>query len=89
MRRRMGKVAAGRSFIRSCFDPVLDEFNRLRMDSQGVIAALQGRYAEETGTRALKVKHNNQLGYYVEVAQVAGEALLKPPHSATFVHRQT
>ena len=32
-----------------------------------VIAALQARYAEETGVRALKIKHNNVLGYFVEV----------------------
>jgi len=76
-------------FIRPGFDPVLDEFNRLRSDSHGVIAALQGRYAEETATKSLKVKHNNQLGYFVEVPQAAGEMLLKAPHNATFVHRQT
>ncbi len=61
-------------FIRPGFDPILDELNRLRSDSHGVIAALQGRYAEQTATRGLKIKHNNQLGYYVEVPQAAGEA---------------
>lgn len=76
-------------FIRAGFDPVLDEFMRLRSDSHSVIAALQGRYAEETGTRTLKIKHNNQLGYFVEVPQAAGEALLKAPFNALFLHRQT
>jgi DNA mismatch repair protein MutS len=76
-------------FIRAGFDPVLDEFHALRDNSRGVIASLQARYAEEVGARQLRVKHNNMLGYYVEVPQVTGEAMLKPPHSATFVHRQT
>ena len=37
----------------------------------------------------LKIQHNNFLGYYVETQQAQGEALLKPPLSATFIHRQT
>ena len=40
-------------------------------------------------TRQLKIKHNNFLGFYIETPQAAGETLLKPPHSATFIHRQT
>jgi DNA mismatch repair protein MutS len=51
--------------------------------------ALQARYAEETGIRTLKIKHNNVLGYFVEVPQQHGERLLKPPFNATFIHRQT
>jgi DNA mismatch repair protein MutS len=76
-------------FIRAGFDAVLDQFHALRDNSREVIAQLQARYAEEVGVRGLKVKHNNMLGYFVEVVQQAGEALLKPPHNATFVHRQT
>ena len=37
----------------------------------------------------LKIKHNNVLGYYIETPQAQGETLLKAPHSATFIHRQT
>ncbi len=50
---------------------------------------LQARYAEETGIRTLKVKHNNVLGYFVEVAQQHGETFLKAPLNETFIHRQT
>ena len=45
--------------------------------------------AEEAGTRQLKIKHNNFLGYFIETPQAQGETLLQPPHSATFIHRQT
>lgn len=76
-------------FIRPGFDPVLDEFHALRDNSREVIAQLQARYAEETATRQLKVKHNNMLGYFVEVPQAAGEKMLQAPYNATFVHRQT
>ena len=54
-----------------------------------MIAEMQARYAEETGVRQLKIRYNNMLGYYIETPQAAGEFLLKPPHSATFIHRQT
>lgn len=54
-----------------------------------MIAQLQARYAEETAVRALKVRHNNVLGYFVEVPQQAGERMLQPPFSVLFVHRQT
>ncbi|MCC6736460.1 MAG: DNA mismatch repair protein MutS [Bauldia sp.] len=76
-------------FIRDGALPELDEARKLRSESRAVVAGLQGRYAEETGLRSLKVKHNNVLGYFIEVAQGSGDRLLAPPHSATFIHRQT
>ena len=54
-----------------------------------MVAALQARYADETGVRALKVRHNNVLGYFVEVTAQHGEKLLGMPLNATFIHRQT
>jgi DNA mismatch repair protein MutS len=76
-------------FVRAGANEALDEARRLRDESRRVIAEMQGRYAEEAGSKQLKIKHNNFLGFYIETPQAAGEALLKPPHSATFIHRQT
>ncbi len=76
-------------FVRAGALPSLDEARALRDESRRVIAEMQSAYAEETGIRPLKVKHNNFLGYYIEVPQAQGEALLKPPLAATFIHRQT
>ncbi len=76
-------------FVRAGALPALDEARALRDESRRVIAETQGRYADETGIRALKIKHNNVLGYYIETPQAQGEGLLKVPHSATFIHRQT
>jgi len=67
----------------------LDEARGLRDESRRVIAEMQARYTEDTNVRQLKIKHNNFLGYFLETPQAAGEMLLKPPHSATFIHRQT
>ena len=50
---------------------------------------MQASYAEQAGVRQLKIRHNNFLGYYIETPQAQGEALLKAPLNATFIHRQT
>jgi DNA mismatch repair protein MutS len=76
-------------FVREGYLPALDEARLLQADSRRFIAALQARYVAETGCRTLKVKHNNVLGYFVEVPQAAGEDFLKAPLNETFVHRQT
>jgi DNA mismatch repair protein MutS len=76
-------------FVRSGASAPLDEARALRDESRRVIADLQGKYCEIVGTRQLRIKHNNFLGFYIETSQAQGEALLRPPHSALFIHRQT
>ncbi|MCB8821843.1 DNA mismatch repair protein MutS [Microvirga rosea] len=76
-------------FIRPGYDSDLDELRELQQDSRRFIAALQARYATDTGCRALRVKHNHMIGYFVEVPQNVGEDLLKEPWKELFVHRQT
>ncbi|MEM1363645.1 MAG: DNA mismatch repair protein MutS [Pseudomonadota bacterium] len=67
----------------------LDSLRTLRDEGRSVIAALQGRYADETGISALKVKHNNVLGYFIETPATHAEKMLSAPWSETFIHRQT
>jgi DNA mismatch repair protein MutS len=76
-------------FISDGFDRDLDEHRKLRDGSRQVIAGLQAAYAEATGIKSLKVRHNNVLGYFVEVTATNVGALSKPPHVEMFVHRQT
>ena len=76
------------NFVREGYHPEIDEARLLGQDSRKVIAALQARYAEATGCRTLRIKHNNVLGYYIEVPQAVGEACLKGL-MREFVHRQT
>jgi DNA mismatch repair protein MutS len=76
-------------FIADGFSKDLDEHRRLRDGSRQVIAGLQATYADTTAIKSLKVRHNNVLGYFVEVTATNGAALSKPPHVETFIHRQT
>ena len=76
-------------FIREGYDAALDETRALRDRSRKVIAELQARYAEDTGIRILKIRHNNVIGYFVEVTAQHGDKLMAPPLNARFIHRQT
>ncbi len=82
-------LARDGGFVAPGWDTALDEARGLRDDSRQIIAALQARYAEETGISALKIKFNNVLGYFVDVPARHGDPLMKPPLSETFIHRQT
>ncbi|WP_374755561.1 DNA mismatch repair protein MutS [Aureimonas sp. AU20] len=74
-------------FIRAGADAALDEALALRDHSRQVVADLQGRYCAESGIRSLKIRHNNVLGYFVEVPEAHGASLLAP--DSGFSHRQT
>ncbi len=76
-------------FIRPGSSVELDSTRALRDESRQVIAMLQAQYVTMTGARTLRIKHNNFLGYFIEVPQANGEDFLKPPHVETFIHRQT
>jgi DNA mismatch repair protein MutS len=76
-------------FVRTGYEAALDEARALRDESRRVIAALQVRYTETTGVKSLKIRHNNVLGYFVDVTAQHGEKLLTAPLNSTFIHRQT
>ena len=76
-------------FIAAGYAPELDEFRALRDESRRLIAELQAEYVAETGIQSLKIRHNNVLGYYVEVTPTHADTLRAPPHDGTFHHRQT
>ncbi|HEY7763841.1 MAG TPA: DNA mismatch repair protein MutS [Aestuariivirgaceae bacterium] len=82
-------LARDGDFIAAGFCPELDEAHRLKDDSRKVIAELQLSYVDKTGMKSLKLRHNNFLGYFVELSQQHGEALQKGPWSGEFIHRQT
>ena len=78
--------AADGGVIAGGHDAALDELRLLAADSRAAIAALEGALREQTGVQALRVKHNNVIGYHVEVAQRAADPLMAHPG---FFHRQT
>ncbi len=71
-------------FIKAAYHPALDEFRELRDESKRVIAKMQADYAEKTNIPSLKVKHNNVLGYFVEIAR-----RFEANVPVSFIHRQT
>jgi len=81
-------LARDGGFIAAGYSPALDELIALRDESRRLIADLQNRYVEETGLPGLKVKHNNVLGYFIEVPARQAESMPSGPDSA-FIHRQT
>ncbi|WP_337268000.1 DNA mismatch repair protein MutS [Oryzifoliimicrobium ureilyticus] len=77
-------------FLRDGADAYLDEARALRDQSRRVIAGLQLQYAEGTGVKSLKIKHNNVLGYFIEVtAGTAGPLTESAEAKGRFIHRQT
>ena len=82
-------LARDGGFIAPGFDEELDECRKLRDEGRSVIAAMQSEYAALTGIASLKVKHNNVLGYFVEVTATHADKMLSEPLNQTFKHRQT
>jgi len=74
-------------FIAPGYSPDLDETVALRDEGHRRIAQLQNDYVKKTGIARLKIRHNNILGYFVEVPSAHGEKLLLP--ESGFLHRQT
>jgi DNA mismatch repair protein MutS len=75
-------------FIARNYSPELDEMIALRDESRRLVANLQAEYISMTGVRALKVKHNNVLGYFIEVPAKQAEKIPCGPEDP-FIHRQT
>ena len=79
-------LARDGGFVRQGYDLILDELRGLRDESRRLIAALQNRYSDETGVASLKIKHNNVLGYHIDVRAAHAGKLMDSP---LFIHRQT
>ena len=63
----------------------LDRQRALRDESRRLVAGLQQGYVEKSGAGGLRIKHNNVLGYFIEVSVTQAEKL----KAAGFIHRQT
>ncbi len=82
-------LARDGGFIAAGFEAELDKARTLRDEGRSVIAGMQGEYVKLTGIQSLKIKHNNVLGYFVEVTSTHSAKMLSEPLSDTFRHRQT
>lgn len=68
------------------FDPALDALRALQHDSRAAIAALETQLRGSAGVQPLRIRHNNVIGYHVEVPARHADALMA---DASFQHRQT
>ncbi len=75
-------------FIAPGYSDDLDESRTFRDEGRRLAAGLQGTYAEATGIASLKVRHNNVLGYFIEVTAARNDDMPTGPDSG-FIHRQT
>ncbi len=82
-------LARDGGFIAASYDADLDEVRKLRDEGRKVIAEMQAEYSQLTGITALKIKHNNVLGYFIETTSTHAEKMLSEPLSERFIHRQT
>ena len=82
-------LARDGGFTRSGWHSGLDELKKLRDDSRRIIAALQADYARDTDVPTLKIKHNNVLGYFIEVSPKYADTMLSKGAESPFIHRQT
>ena len=76
-------------YILAGYHAALDEFRMLKDESRRLIAALEMEYREKTDINALKIKHNNVLGYHIDVSAKSADPLMQPPLNEMFIHRQT
>lgn len=79
-------LARDGGFVAKGYAPELDRLRELRDESRRLIANLQAQYAQETGITSLKVKHNNVLGYFIEVTTTHADKMIGRDG---FIHRQT
>jgi DNA mismatch repair protein MutS len=82
-------LARDGGFIAPDYDEELDEARKLRDEGRSVIAQMQTEFVDVTGITALKIKHNNVLGYFIETTAAHADKMLSPPLNETFIHRQT
>lgn len=74
-------------YIAEGYDAALDDLRETAGAGRKAIAALEARYREATGIASLKVKHNNVLGYHIEVPSRHADPLMSA--ESGFTHRQT
>ena len=69
------------------YDAALDALRNTGGSGRRDIAMLEARYRTQTGIAALKIKHNNVLGYHIEVSAKNADPLMAA--DSGFTHRQT
>lgn len=70
--------------VKQGYSPELDELRSLKEKGADHIEDLRQKYVSETKINTLKIKHNNILGYFIEVTAQHADKLMQ-----LFIHKQT
>ncbi|HEX9946142.1 MAG TPA: DNA mismatch repair protein MutS, partial [Allosphingosinicella sp.] len=79
--------AAQGGYIAEGYDAVLDDLRATGGEGRRAIAVLEARYRQQTGIASLKIRHNNVLGFHIEVPAKHADPLMTA--QSGFTHRQT
>jgi DNA mismatch repair protein MutS len=79
--------AAQGGYIAEGYDAALDALRATGGEGRRAIAGLEAQYRQRTGIASLKIRHNNVLGYHVEVPARHADPLMRV--DSGFTHRQT
>jgi DNA mismatch repair protein MutS len=86
-------LARDGGFIARGYDAPLDETRSLRDESRRLIAGLERDYRDASKITNLRIRHNNVLGYFIEVRPNQADQLATAPgpkgEEKFFHHRQT
>ena len=74
-------------YIAEGYDAALDALRATGGEGRRAIAALEARYRTQTGIATLKIRHNNVLGFHIEVPAKNADRLMAA--DSGFIHRQT
>ncbi len=82
-------MARDGGFVALGWTAEIDKLKALRDDSRRLIASLQAGYAKLAEIQTLKIKHNNVLGYFIEVTPKYADTMLSKGPESPFIHKQT
>ncbi len=74
-------------YIAEGYDAALDALRAAGGEGRRAIAGLEARYRSQTGIATLKIRHNNVLGFHIEVPARNADKLMAA--ESGFNHRQT
>jgi len=77
------------NIFRDGYSEELDKLRMLKNNTTRFILELQEKYTLETNIKALKIKYNNFLGYFIECPSSNAPLIEELVRENSFIHRQT
>lgn len=79
------------NFIAENYCDELDKARNIQKEAKNLIEQLQKNYIDKTQIKNLKIKHNNILGYFIEITALQAKQLesIEINNAPKFIHRQS